>query len=275
MNCQSFESNVSELAREQTMEASVREQAITHSRECKTCALKLEDERLLAERVRALAAEMKLAQAPARGEEQLLVAFRSHRVTTARLSKTNHRRYWVAVAAAVVLLLVGVIAMRVRPSSGRAPRERQIANQVEKAESGTVVRENSSVSLAAPKDPVAAPKDPRRHLSVPGARRHRNGSLVASRSKSVGPGDSSTAGQANPVAADSRSSSEIATEFFPVGYGSTLNLQDGGQLVRVELPRLALARFGLPVNVNRANQKVKADVLVGVDGLARAIRFVQ
>jgi hypothetical protein len=53
------------------------------------------------------------------------------------------------------------------------------------------------------------------------------------------------------------------------------NLQDGGQIIRVELPRSALAKFGLPVNMDRYNEKVKADVLLGVDGLAHAIRFVQ
>jgi hypothetical protein len=31
----------------------------------------------------------------------------------------------------------------------------------------------------------------------------------------------------------------------------------------------------LPVNMDRYNEKVKADVLFGVDGLAHAIRFVQ
>ena len=71
------------------------------------------------------------------------------------------------------------------------------------------------------------------------------------------------------------SNSEIATDFFPVGDGSTLGLEDGGQLVRVELPRSALVRFGFPVNIERANERVKADVLFGADGLARAIRFVQ
>ncbi|MEP6706760.1 MAG: hypothetical protein ABJC05_04545, partial [Pyrinomonadaceae bacterium] len=68
---------------------------------------------------------------------------------------------------------------------------------------------------------------------------------------------------------------EIVTEFVSVGYGSAIDLQDGGQLVRVELPRSALARFGLPMNMNRVDEKVTADVLVGADGLARAIRFVQ
>ena len=268
MNCHSFESIVSEVAREQTREASVREDALLHGGECETCALKLEDERLLAERVRALAAEMKFVQAPPRVAEQLLVAFRIHKVK-APLSHTTHRwRYLVGAAAAVLLLVVGLVAMRVRLSSGQEPRQRQIAKQIEKPESSTMVMKNSFSS-------VSTAKDQPRRLTVPGSRRRPNGYLTAARlSKSARPGDSSTASHANAVVADSRGG-EIATEFFPVGYASALNLQDGGQLVRVELPRLALARFGLPVNVNRANQKVKADVIVGVDGLARAIRFVQ
>jgi hypothetical protein len=45
--------------------------------------------------------------------------------------------------------------------------------------------------------------------------------------------------------------------------------------MRVELPRSTLAGFGLPVNMERVNERVKADVLVGPDGQARAIRFVQ
>jgi hypothetical protein len=36
-----------------------------------------------------------------------------------------------------------------------------------------------------------------------------------------------------------------------------------------------LISFGLPVNAERAAEPVTADVVVGVDGVARAIRFVQ
>ena len=71
------------------------------------------------------------------------------------------------------------------------------------------------------------------------------------------------------------SGNEIATDFLPVGYTSPMTLQDGGQVMRVELPRSALAGFGLPVNMDRVNERVKADVLMGPDGQARAIRFVQ
>jgi hypothetical protein len=56
---------------------------------------------------------------------------------------------------------------------------------------------------------------------------------------------------------------------------SPINLQDGAQVVRVELPRSAMVSLGLPVNMDRYGERVKADVLLGADGLAHAIRFVQ
>jgi len=66
---------------------------------------------------------------------------------------------------------------------------------------------------------------------------------------------------------------EIATEFFPVSYAAAP--AEYGTVVRVRLPRSALTSFGLPVNVERAAEPVKADVLLGEDGIARAIRFVR
>jgi hypothetical protein len=43
----------------------------------------------------------------------------------------------------------------------------------------------------------------------------------------------------------------------------------------MNVPRSALIAMGFPMNVDRAGELVKADVFVGDDGLARAIRFVQ
>jgi hypothetical protein len=68
---------------------------------------------------------------------------------------------------------------------------------------------------------------------------------------------------------------EVATDFMPLGYLNPALLQDGGQIVRVEVPRTTMASFGLPVNMDRYNERVKADVLLGVDGVPHAIRFVQ
>jgi len=68
---------------------------------------------------------------------------------------------------------------------------------------------------------------------------------------------------------------EIATDFIPLMHGESFNQMDGGQIVRVELPRSALMSFGLPMNMERAEERIKADVVIGNDGLARAIRFVR
>ena len=73
-------------------------------------------------------------------------------------------------------------------------------------------------------------------------------------------------------AADSRAQ-EIATEFIPLGQYAQA---EEGHLVRVELPRSALASFGLPVSAEAAGGgRVKADILLGEDGTARAIRFIR
>ena len=67
---------------------------------------------------------------------------------------------------------------------------------------------------------------------------------------------------------------EIATEFLPLTYVAE-TAQESGQVVRVRMPRATLASFGLPVNAERGSELIKADILIGDDGLARAIRFVQ
>ena len=77
------------------------------------------------------------------------------------------------------------------------------------------------------------------------------------------------------VAAEAAGDREIATDFIPLVQGGRFGQADGGHLVRVELPRSALVSFGLPVNFERAGGRVKADVLLGDDGIARAIRFVR
>ena len=68
---------------------------------------------------------------------------------------------------------------------------------------------------------------------------------------------------------------ESTTDFYPLFYSSVPAAQT--HLVRLELPRESLARFGLMSAdvIDRTTGTVLADVLVGDDGLARAVRFVQ
>lgn len=73
---------------------------------------------------------------------------------------------------------------------------------------------------------------------------------------------------------------EYTTDFFPLSHSDDQKPGESDevirvQMIRVEMPRPALIAFGLPVNIERADVPVKADLLVGEDGLARAIRFVR
>lgn len=78
-----------------------------------------------------------------------------------------------------------------------------------------------------------------------------------------------------PVVRPQVVSEEIATGFLPVAGGDVFAPLDRGRVVRVRMPRSALAVFGLPVNEDRIADSVRADVLLGEDGMARAIRFVR
>ena len=65
---------------------------------------------------------------------------------------------------------------------------------------------------------------------------------------------------------------EVVTQFFPL-----LDVAppfERGELLRVTVPASAMRKVGLPVNEDHLTDRVYADVLVGQEGLARAIRFV-
>ncbi len=252
MNCQRFEEVVNDIAREQIIEAGAREAALSHSDGCGVCAVRLEDERAMTLRLRELAEAMESASAPARVEARLLAAFDqiapsqlpAPRVSAAR---QYQRRYLFGAIAAGLLIVFGLLAMRaLQPVPvARAPEIPPIA----------------SAGTRAPTDPQFLPPTGRQRVS----------GYAGSRNRSSKP-KSGVSTKPGPV---KNGSTEIATDFLPLTYGAATNLEEGGRMVRVDLPHSALATFGLPVNMDRANERVKADVLFGVDGLAQAIRFVR
>jgi hypothetical protein len=65
---------------------------------------------------------------------------------------------------------------------------------------------------------------------------------------------------------------EFTTEFFPLT-DSRLPFEHG-RLLRVMVPAATMQRVGLPVRPERWADRVTADVLVGDEGVPRAIRFV-
>jgi len=45
------------------------------------------------------------------------------------------------------------------------------------------------------------------------------------------------------------------------------------QVLSIEIPRSTLMMWGLPVNAERAAERVRADLIIGDDGVTRAIRI--
>lgn len=213
---------------------------------------RLSDEEVLTRELKSLAAEMNQLEAPASVEKKVLEAFRARRVVVPITRKRSNSRYWLAAVAAMLLIAISVVALRWQ-SGGETPPQRLAENPL-------------------PSTPKDEPNNPAPNYEPPRANEYQAVNDLPRRNerKQVRPrvrrSDDAQVGN---------HTREVATDFIPLRYMNPASFQDGGQIIRVELPRSALANFGLPVNMDRYNEKVKADVIFGVDGLAHAIRFVQ
>jgi hypothetical protein len=66
-----------------------------------------------------------------------------------------------------------------------------------------------------------------------------------------------------------------ADGFVPLPGAAQLPTSDDLDIVRMELPRSAMMQVGIEVSPERAAESVQADVMVGPDGLARSVRFLE
>jgi len=254
MSCKDLDAVMSDLARDQMMDARLRETALAHAASCTSCAARLADSRALTAGLRAAASDA-LAEAPARVEAALVAAFRAHQLESrvppvGSISAWPRRWLYLAAGVAATALIVITISLTVS-------RDQAVT---------TPIQQDARQSTPAnPEPPSATPGIEKNVVSSDTPRRKRR-LAVSKRAERSKPGSDYS---------DASSGAEIATDFFPLVNRESLRELDSGHLVRVELPRSALMSFGLPINIERANERIKADVVVGQDGLARAIRFVR
>jgi hypothetical protein len=260
MNCREFEDIVDDLDRAKMIDAASRAAGTAHAEICERCASRLGNERALSAGLKSLAVIDEGKAAPASVEAALLEAFRAQASNPpARRLPIRPRSWprWALAAAAAILIAFGFIVYRAIRNEPQKPNdlitEKTPTPQPSIERKEQVVKENGETK-------------PRRGSRAP---RHRGGD----RPRLV-----------KPIIVDSATSyakdSEYTTDFFPLSYSDNQKPIDSGealrvQVIRVEMPRPALIAFGLPVNVERVDELVKADLLVGEDGLARAIRFVR
>lgn len=273
LSCQDFERMATELARERMMDVALRADGLAHAAVCERCAARLADERALSAGLRALAATA-ATEAPGRVEAALLAAFREQQAagsslvagvaTSAVVVAPVFRRVpvnwrWWAAAAAAVLLLCGLAAARLMNHSARTISQPELVSHPQPVAPEHKQVEPERISI-------------RSDTPEPAGRDHLVAVSNGSRKMQVRP--LQRAGAAGPATTpDPDGVEEIYSDFIPLGEGLTQGPMESGHLMRVKMPRSVLPRFGLPMNMERAGEAINAEVLMGDDGMARAIRF--
>ena len=282
MSCRNVETIITEMARGQMLEARVKEDALSHIQACQPCAARFADEQTLTNGLRAVAASATSGETPARVEAALLSAFRQGATSSPFVPANAPVRPlatpWLpwSIAAAAAILIFSVFALpHLVPEDSRKLAETRASDTQPTPRSSPAITTPESASRqdvpeTQPNDVVEDSEQALDGGSSSPRRTDRQRAFV----QTVGLRNRPIL-RANDMQPAINVNEEIATEFLPITYGSNLSQFDDGQLIRVELPRSALQSFGLPVNAERANERVKADVLLGHDGVAQAIRFVR
>ncbi|HEY6402818.1 MAG TPA: hypothetical protein VI479_15480 [Blastocatellia bacterium] len=268
MNCPDFEPIIIEIARERLMDAAARDRGLEHVRICGSCATLLGEERALSRDLRALSAEGAADEIPERIETALLAAFRQRAAAPAPapIAAARNSRRILAVAALALLSFGFVLAAWIATSANReSPAHSQPGAGAASIPATPPMPERSN--RPSPPPQMVAERQPDKPITTSTSEKPRK------RSAKTRAGRRPTGAIAGDIAGEG-APDEIVTQFFPVMQGGELIPLEGGRIVRVRMPRSNLIPFGIPFNQERANETIKADVLLSHDGLARAIRLV-
>jgi hypothetical protein len=277
MNCKDFESMIHEIVSRRVADKTKQLEALEHAGHCLWCALRLDEETKLTERLQVLAGTLQAQRAPLRVEEALVRAFRERTARTrAPLFGLAASRFWrglswgLAFAATVAIVWIGVFqGLRLHPRSSASPA--QAANNQPRA-AGQSAGQVKAQSEGA-RSPVVA-----RLSDESGGRSATNRELQASvleHHQQHSGGQVASQGRPESAARD-ESASELTTDFMPLGDCDDSQCLDEATLVRVTLPAEALMAFGLGMDDSFPTEGfVQADVALGSDGLPFAIRFVE
>ena len=251
MTCRTFRDNAVELARG-ILDPDVAATARGHADVCASCAGVLAAHLHVTETL----AHLRCATAPAPAVERaLLEAY--HQRTASRsadraptMADASAVR-WRLVTAAAVCVAVGT-AVWLRTSDGRTPTSREPRSGVDVAETARTVAPSPTLRHQPEARVASALQSPVQREQAP-RRRSRPGTT--------------------PTADGTIDHVVVATRFFPLD--SPPADSTDAQLVRVAMPRESMLAFGLPLDEERLSGMVQAELLVGPDGCAHAIRFVR
>jgi hypothetical protein len=235
MDCVQFKEIYHELDRPGTSGFRFRERALAHAESCAGCGALLTDGEGLDFALRNLAQQTDGSEASPRIEAALLREFQ--RVKHVGRQWRIYRQLAILSTAAMILLTLGLgVHYRIVSQARNTPP--QVASTVVTPAAETPVTSANSASPNSDKPASAANE------------------------------------QSKTASVDQPADNEYAEEFVPVPYADDPAALEGGAIVRVTLPRSALASFGLPITESDGTDRVAADLMVSQDGTPQAIRLV-
>ncbi len=254
MNCQEFGKILSEIANDRLIDAEARKDAIGHTSACEFCAQSTLNAGLFE-----FAEATVDGHASPRVKTRLRAAVAERKRTPATPVKPapamtvspSSRSNW-ALAAAVMIMLLAIPAAVWRHSTrsngkhageenGPLPTKTE-PRQMPKLEPAGLENQSYLMAGNAGSEKTGSPR--RRVLQ-------RRKTLAAS------PAD------------------EYATEFIPLTMTADPKAIENGTLVRLEVSRAKLIAMGLPIQIEGGREQVNAEVMMGDNGVAYAIRVVR
>jgi hypothetical protein len=255
MKCRELEPIIIGLARGQSVEATARATALAHLDRCACCVSAFEEQLALTAGIRVATESLANQEASPRVEDALRRAFREQagRLKTpasrasGRASVIWRWSWRLAGAAAILLLtlLAGVDRLKSPPAN-----QKQAATDLPAA---------PSIADPGQKQDSQARIDKRGEHHQHTARNSANSRSLSAR-RGVRP--------ARSLADD------LTTGFYPLAEEGEMVPLESGVIVRVEAPASTLITLGLLITAENNARPVQADILLGQDGLARAIRFL-
>ena len=192
-------------------------------------------------------------EAPPDVEARLRREFRAHRTKLAR----RRRAVWTATATLAAGLVMAAMLMPRIPAPGTKP------SKAGPAASTISTNERSPIPEPASKHQRPLQAAYAGSESSPARAPKVVSSVVRPSTLAVPP---------KVAPAPEAQAAETVTDFFPLL--DPAPPFERGEILRVNVPASVMRTVGLPVREERMSDRVQADILVGEEGLPRAIRFV-
>jgi hypothetical protein len=251
MKCAEFSEIVSDLARNEGLDESLRQSAMQHADACPRCDEELEMARALSAALHALAASTTASTAPEHVEEFLRGEMRQRRAAVAPMRTPRAQRWAIGgIAGLAAAALISVVLLK--PELLRLTRDNSPAGSTQSA-GATTQGPEATAQVAPPSGNSEA--------------------ATARGGNSAATGNTGGANSADTASQDA--DTEYATSYIALPSAEGAIFAEDQTVVRVSMPRSALASFGLPVRSDAADANILADFVLGEDGMPQAVRLVQ